>query len=204
MINEAIFRAAFWFLLGSLWLMRVIILHNVRLETGRFRVVQKAVQREGRWLFIGRTALLGYTMILLALYAYNPAWIGVLSIAVPVWLRWVGFGLGLASLGLWTWTQAILGKEWSAQLQVKAEHRLVTGGPYAWVRHPMYTAMFGMGAAFAFLTANWGFFIFAVAMIAGFVLRAPREEQMLLDAFGEEYRAYQQKTGRFFPRLGKI
>ncbi len=173
MVNEAIFRAAFWFLVASLWLMRVIISRNVRKDTGLFRVDPKGVQREGRWLFIGRTALLGYTMILLVLYAYNPTWFGVLSIALPGWLRWAGFGLGLASLGLWTWTQAILGKEWSPQLQVKAEHRLVTGGPYAWVRHPMYTAMFGMGAAFAFLTANWGFVIFAAAMIAGFVLRAP-------------------------------
>ncbi len=72
------------------------------------------------------------------------------------------------------------------------------------MRHPMYTAMFSMGAAFALLTANWGFVLFAVAMIIVFVLRAPREEQMLLEAFGEEYRVYQQKTGRFFPRLGKV
>lgn len=67
----------------------------------------------------------------------------------------------------------------------------------------MYTAMFGMRASFGFLTANWGFVIFAVTMIAGFVLRAPREEQMMLEAFGEEYRVYQQKTGRFFSKTWK-
>jgi protein-S-isoprenylcysteine O-methyltransferase Ste14 len=204
MVSEAIFRAAFWLLVAGLWLMRVIILRNIRPKTERFRVDPKAAQREGKWLFIGRTALLGYTMVLLVLYAYNPPWFGVLSIGLPVWLRWAGFGLGLASLGLWAWTQALLGKAWSPQLQVNVERCLVTEGPYALIRHPMYTAMFGMGAAFALVTANWGFVLFAVAMIAGFVLRAPREEQMMLEAFGEEYRVYQQKTGRFFPRLGKI
>ncbi len=204
MVNEAIFRAAFWLLVASLWLMRVVILRNVRPQTKRFRVDPKAAQREGRGLFIGRTALLIYTGILLVLYAYNPPWFGVLSIGLPIWLRWAGFGLGLASLGLWTWSQALLGKAWSPQLQVNADHCLVTGGPYARMRHPMYTAMFGMGSAFALLTVNWGFVFFAVGMIAGFVLRAPREEQMLLEAFGEEYRVYQQKTGRFFPRLGKV
>ncbi len=48
--------------------------------------------------------LLGYTMILLVLYVYHPTWFVFLSIASPGWKHWVGFGLGLASLEVWTWT----------------------------------------------------------------------------------------------------
>ena len=66
----------------------------------------------------------------LALYAINPTWMGVLSVPFPDWLRWVGFALGLASLGFWSWTQVALGKEWSPQLQLREEHHLVTTGPY--------------------------------------------------------------------------
>ena len=68
----------------------------------------------------------------------------------------------------------------------------------------MYTAMFGVGIALALLTAKWCFVLFAVAMIAGFVARAPREERMMVEAFGEEYRVYQQRTGRFFPKLQMV
>jgi protein-S-isoprenylcysteine O-methyltransferase Ste14 len=58
-----------------------------------------------------------------------------------------------------------------------------------------------MGIAFALVTANWCFVLFAVAMIAGFIVRAPREEQMMLAAFGDAYKDYMQRTGRFFPKL---
>lgn len=76
----------------------------------------------------------------------------------------------------------------------------MTTGPYTRVRHPLYTAMFGVGTAFALVSANWCFVVLAVAMIAGLVARVPREEQMMLEEFGEEYKAYVQRTGRFFPK----
>jgi protein-S-isoprenylcysteine O-methyltransferase Ste14 len=94
----------------------------------------------------------------------------------------------------------VLGKEWSPQLQLREDHHLVTTGPYAWIRHPIYTAMFGWGTALALLTANWVFVVLAVAVVAGLVARVPREEQMMLEKFGQEYQAYMQRTGRFFPK----
>jgi len=63
---------------------------------------------------------------------------------------------------------------------------------------------FGVGIGLALLTANWCFVLFAVAMIAGFVIRAPREERMMLEAFGEEYQVYMQRTGRFFPKFSVL
>lgn len=122
-----------------------------------------------------------------------------LSILLPAWLRWASFILGLASLGLWAWTQAELGKQWSAQLQLREDHQLVTSGPYARVRHPLYSAMFAFGIAFAVLTANWVFVVFAALVIAGLFLRVPKEEKMMLEQFGDQYRNYMKQTGRFFP-----
>jgi len=76
----------------------------------------------------------------------------------------------------------------------------VTTGPYARVRHPMYTSMFGWGMALALVTAHWIFVVLAVLAIAGLIARVPREEQMMIEEFGEEYKAYRQRTGRFFPK----
>jgi protein-S-isoprenylcysteine O-methyltransferase Ste14 len=201
MSTETIFRAAFWVLLGGLWVMRVYLLRRTRQAGERPLPDRKSVEREGRGLFVGRMVVLLFLAAILVLYALDSPWLRTLSIPLPDGLRWVGFALGLVGLGLWTWTQAVLGKEYSPQLQLRDRHRLVTGGPYARMRHPMYTAMSVVGIAFALVTANWCFVLFAVALIAGFVVRAPREEQMMLQAFGEEYRAYMQRTGRFFPKL---
>ena len=161
---------------------------------------REAIEREGRGMFAARVVAFLFLIVLLVLYAFNSPWIEALSIPLPGWLRWAGFALGLASLALWTWTQASLGKEWSPQLQLREEHHLVTTGPYARVRHPLYTAMLGVGTAFALVTANWVFVLLAVAMFAGLVARIPLEEQMMLEQFGEEYKAYTQRTGRFLPK----
>jgi protein-S-isoprenylcysteine O-methyltransferase Ste14 len=199
--TESVFRAAFWVLLGGLWVMRVYLLRRVRQPGERPVPDRTAIAREGRALFVARTLVLLFLAAVLVSYALDSPWLRALSIPLPGGLRWAGFGLGLCGLGLWTWTQAVLGREYSPQLLLREQHRLVTRGPYARIRHPMYTAMSVVGIAFALVTANGCFVLFAVALIAGFVARAPREEHMMLQAFGEEYRAYMQRTGRFLPRL---
>ena len=201
MSTETVFRAIFWILLAGLWVMRVYLMRGMRRIPNRPALDRKAIEREGRGLFLGRTAVLLFLAAILVLYALDSPWLNAFAISLPGWLRWAGLGLGLVGLGLWTWTQAELGKEYSPQLQLRDQHRLVTSGPYAQIRHPMYTAMFCMGIAFALVTANWCFVLFAVAMIAGFIVRAPREEQMMLAAFGDAYKDYMRRTGRFLPKF---
>jgi protein-S-isoprenylcysteine O-methyltransferase Ste14 len=120
---------------------------------------------------------------------------------LPDWLRWTGFALGILSVAFMTWTQVTLDTQWSAQLQLREDHHLITFGPYARMRHPLYTSMFGWGAALSLLTANCIFIAVSVFSIIGLIVRIPKEEQMMLEAFGDEYKAYMQRTGRFFPKL---
>ena len=162
---------------------------------------RQAVEREGRGMFAFRVLMGCLLLAWLVLYAIYPPWMEALSVPFPDWLRWAGFVLGLASLGLWTWTQVALGKEWSPQLQLRQEHHLVTTGPYSRVRHPLYTAMISYVAGLALVTANWVFIILAMVMIAGTVARVPKEEQMMMEEFGEEYSGYIHKTGRYFPKM---
>jgi len=200
MPTETIFRLAFWVLLAGVIVMRITFAIRVRRAGERVMPDRQAVEREGRGMFALRVLMFCLLLAWLVLYAINPPWMEALSVPFPDWMRWAGFALGLASLGLWTWTQLALGKEWSPQLQLRQEHHLVTTGPYSRVRHPLYAAMIGYGTGLALVTANWVFIILAVAMIAGSVARLPREEQMMIEEFGDEYKAYMRRTGRFLPK----
>ena len=95
-----------------------------------------------------------------------------------------------------------LGRNWSITLEIRERHELICAGPYALVRHPMYTSFLLMGLAQAFLLANWiagisGLIGFAVL----FLLRVDKEERMMLENFGPQYRAYMEKTKRIVPYL---
>ena len=122
--------------------------------------------------------------------------------SLPSWLGWLGAGLlALATILLWK-AHADLGKNWSPSIQILPEHRLVSEGIYRAIRHPIYAAVWLSVIAQALLLSNWivgplGMLFF----LPVYVTRVPREEQMMLEQFGEEYRTYMQQTGRLLPRL---
>jgi protein-S-isoprenylcysteine O-methyltransferase Ste14 len=108
----------------------------------------------------------------------------------------------MASLFLFRRTHAALGRNWSVTLEVREKHALVTDGIYRYVRHPMYTAFWLWAIAQALLLPNW---VAGFSGIVGFgtlyLVRVPREEQMMLDTFGTSYADYAKRTGRVFPKL---
>ncbi len=176
---------------------------KVRRAGERLMPDEGAVKREGgRVVLIFRMILFFALIIFLVMYLLGAKWIDAFMFFLPAWLRWAGFVLGILSVAFWMWTQIHLDTQWSAQLQLRREHHLVTTGPYARVRHPLYSAMFGWGIALALLTANWIFTAICVLMVIGLLWRVPKEEQMMLESFGDEYKTYMQHTGRFFPKLG--
>jgi protein-S-isoprenylcysteine O-methyltransferase Ste14 len=178
--------------------MRVWFAFRVWQSGERLLPNRAAIQREG-WGFVIRCSLL-FVLIALVLFLclHRVTWRSF-ALALPHWLRWAGFALGLASLGLWTWTHAALGQLWSAQLEIRAAHRLITTGPYARVRHPMYTAILGWLVGLGLVIANW-IPLAVTALVAIFLgLRVQREEQMMVERFGDEYREYMKRTGRFLP-----
>jgi len=119
---------------------------------------------------------------------------------LPAWLRWLGLPIGITSLLLLTSTHQALGRNWSGVLEIAEQHRLIVSGPYNRVRHPMYTAIFCNAIANALLSANW---LIAATSILSVTLmyfaRVTDEERMLIEQFGDEYRAYMQRTGRLLP-----
>jgi protein-S-isoprenylcysteine O-methyltransferase Ste14 len=97
-------------------------------------------------------------------------------------------------------THRDLGRNFSPSLDVRREHTLVTNGVYAYVRHPMYSAFFLWGVAQALLLPNW---VAGFSGLVGFAilyfLRVGQEERLMLDTFGEAYRAYMSRTARLVP-----
>jgi protein-S-isoprenylcysteine O-methyltransferase Ste14 len=123
-------------------------------------------------------------------YAFRPwqAWFGTAVFAIALWLFYR--------------THKDLGRNWSVTLEVREQHTLVTSGVYARVRHPMYSA-FGLWAiAQALLLPNW---IAGPAGLVGFgilfFLRVGREEAMMIETFGDEYRRYMARTARVLPGI---
>jgi protein-S-isoprenylcysteine O-methyltransferase Ste14 len=97
-------------------------------------------------------------------------------------------------------SHADLGRNWSISLQVRNEHRLVTTGIYRLVRHPMYSSFFLLAIAQLMLLPNW--FAGAAGLIGIgllYVFRVRREERMMVERFGAEYRDYMAHTGRLIP-----
>jgi protein-S-isoprenylcysteine O-methyltransferase Ste14 len=202
MTQQILFRIAFVILLAGLLAMRFYFMYKVRHSGERLMPDKGAVEREGGHIvLIARVVVFLFLMAFLVMYITHMAWIDIFSFPLPAWLRWTGFAFGLLSLVFWTWTQVALDTQWSAQLQLRKEHQLVTSGPYERTRHPLYTAMFAWAIALALLTANWIFVTITVLTIAGTVARVPKEEQMMIETFGDEYKAYMQRTGRFLPKL---
>ncbi len=87
-------------------------------------------------------------------------------------------------------------------LKIREHHTLVSHGPYSRIRHPIYTATLIYAAALGTITANYllGSMIF-IPMVTLVAERLGREEQMMIDQFGDAYRQYMQRTGRLLPRL---
>jgi protein-S-isoprenylcysteine O-methyltransferase Ste14 len=200
MNTESIFRTAFWVLFGGLMVMQVYFASRVRQAGERIKADREAIEREGWWYAVVRAVGSLSLIAFLVLYGINPPWLGVLSVPLPDWLRWMGVALGAVSFVLYAWSQATLGKAWSPHLQMREEHQLVTTGPYARIRHPIYLALIGFLTGIALVTANWFFIALLVVSIVVLALRIPKEEQMMIEDFGEEYKVYMQRTGRLFPK----
>lgn len=128
-------------------------------------------------------------------------WLDAAHYARPEALAWVGALVMAGALWLFWRSHADLGASWSVTLELNANHRLVTQGVYRHIRHPMYASFFAMAIGQALLLNNWiagSAALLAVGLL--YIVRTPREERMMLESFGDEYRTYMRRTGGILPR----
>lgn len=121
---------------------------------------------------------------------------------VPVLLRWIGIALSAVGVAFALWAMLTLGRHYDLVLEVHQDHELIRSGPYALVRHPLYT---GLGLHFAGACLATG----NLLLIAGtllltypaFFARARAEERLLRDRFGAEYEKYARGVPMLVPRF---
>jgi len=197
MANEQLFR---WFF--------VAIFVGILSISGYFRYRARqsgeaiARAREGNLAMLTRFLFAAPLYLPIFAYMLNPAWMAWSAIPLPVGLRWLGAAVGLGALPLVYWVVSSIGNNISETFLTKEKHVLVTHGPYRWVRHPLYSAATIALVSLSILAANW--FMLAMACVAFIGIAAlviPREEAELRRKFGDEYREYVLRTGRFAPRL---
>jgi protein-S-isoprenylcysteine O-methyltransferase Ste14 len=121
-------------------------------------------------------------------HPFSPAlaWPGVVSLGAALWL--------------FRRSHVDLGQNWSISLEVREQHTIVKTGVYRVIRHPMYASFFLLSVAQMALLPNW--LVAAsglLAALAFYAFRLPREEQMMLECFGDDYRRYMAETKRFIP-----
>lgn len=106
-------------------------------------------------------------------------------------VQMVGVAMLVACYIGFVYVHVAMGKNWSPQPEVKAQHKLVVHGPFRVARHPMYAIFLWFGVASSLATLNWliGLFGFSGFLLA--VSRIPCEERILVDLFGDEYKRYQ-------------
>ena len=134
-------------------------------------------------------------------YVINPEWVAWAQLPLPLWLRGVGALLLVLAIPLVYWVYISLGLNVSPTQSTRDGATLVTHGPYRWIRHPLYTvgtmAYLGIGL----VTALWPVLVGMLAPVIFLALRTPKEEARLIETFGEAYRQYMTRTGRYVPRL---
>ena len=193
MDEELLFRYLFIAIYAVFFSIRI----RYRFESARREPEQRYQAEATKILFI---AIPGY-IISIVLYMLAVPWTSWSQMEMPTWLRWLGVIGATASVPLLAWTYRTLGRQYSAELAIQKKHALVTTGPYARTRHPMYLAFNMFSFSMALTTSNILVLLFAVLVIVPFPWIARAEEEMLLETFGEDYQEYMRRTGRFFPRI---
>ena len=193
------FHILFWTLLGSMLLTRGWFSFRVWRTGERVLPDRAAVRREGLWPQVIEGVFHLLLAALIVQLCFRAGSLRAYAFPGPPWLRWTGLALGVTSIALFAWTHAVLGRFWSTAIQLRPDHRLITAGPYARVRHPMYSAILGWMISLGLAARSWIPLVFATLSAINFVLRIRPEEKMMLQQFGDEYRQYMKRTGRLLP-----
>ena len=135
-------------------------------------------------------------------YLINPGWMAWSKIGLPESVRWLGVGIGILCVFGIYWLFSSIGSGITPTSATRKQHSLVTSGPYRWVRHPLYTVGSSLFIAFGMMADNWFIAGLGILTFILMAIRTPKEEANLIEKFGDEYREYMKRTGRFFPKLG--
>jgi protein-S-isoprenylcysteine O-methyltransferase Ste14 len=137
-------------------------------------------------------------------WLWKPALFGWASCPVPAGARWVGV-VGVACGVAWLiWMFRTLGRNLTDTVVTRRDAYFVSHGPYRFVRNPMYTGILILGMSLGLALGTWLLPVAASLTFTLLALRTHTEERYLIERFGDQYRDYMRRVGRFFPNLREI
>jgi protein-S-isoprenylcysteine O-methyltransferase Ste14 len=167
------------------------------------QATREKLDRRQEGLFILATLRPAGAAFWLSVFAWmiDPGWMAWSSVSLPVWVRWMAVGVLVLACGLLVWTFQSLGPNLTDTVVTRQNHTLVLYGPYRWIRHPLYGSVALFTVAIPLIAANWFLFMAGLVVLGLLVIRTRTEEEHLVARFGERYRSYMRRTGRFVPRI---
>ena len=148
-----------------------------------------------------RVVIFGVAIALLSIGRIPLRWVYRQLWPVGLLPFWLGAAVTIAGLLFAVWAREHLGRNWSRSVTIKQGHELITTGPYAVVRHPIYTGILTgfLGMAIAISQVR-GFIVFILIFLA-FWIKLRMEEQWMRSQFGETYATYAHQTAALVPYL---
>jgi len=178
------------------WIAFLLYWQIIWARTARSKTTQRLEPAASRIL---RAAIFVVAIALLSIPRIPPHWLYRQLWPVGLWPFWIGAAVTVGGLLFAVWARRHLGSNWSRAVTIKQDHELITSGPYAVARHPIYTGILTgfLGTAIA-LSQVRGLIAFALVFFALW-LKLRREEQWMRSQFGETYATYAQKTAALVP-----
>jgi protein-S-isoprenylcysteine O-methyltransferase Ste14 len=148
-------------------------------------------------LFHMALAVLGFSLLMNT--RFRAGWLGQRFMSGSREVALAGVGLTMIGCAFAIWARITLGANWSGHATVKAGHELITRGPYAVARHPIYTGLLTacMGSAIAY--GEWRCLVGLVMVTLAFAVKIGQEERLMLETFPQAYALYRQRVKALIP-----
>ena len=187
-----------WFYESFFPVVWIVFLLDWNIKAANTKTTQRLESAASRIL---RVFIFLIAIILLSISRIPLPWLNLQLWPVGLWPFWLGAAVTIAGLLFAIWAREHLGTNWSRSVTIKLGHELITTGPYAVVRHPIYTGIltgfFGMAIA---VSQVRGFIAFVLVFLALWI-KLRMEEQWMRSQFGEAYATYAHQTAALVPYL---
>src|SRR5215472_5974191 len=163
--------------------------------------VNAAQSGEFKWYRPLRLVVLAATFALLFWDATGVGPLGKRFLPKTLDFGLLGFALALGGMAIALWARFVLGQFWSDRVIVQADHQLIRTGPYAHMRHPIYSGVLLGVLGTALLLGEWRGVLGFVLLLTNYAVKAKREEQILADRFRDQFQEHVTHAGFLLPRL---
>lgn len=177
---------AIWIGLIVVWALGAVMAKaTVRRQSGPPRLAQLGLTVAAWWLLFGSNAQLG---------PLNNRFISDDDV-----IQWTGVAIAVVGAAFTLWARATLGRNWSGTITVKRDHQLMTTGPYAIVRHPIYSGLLLTLAGTAVVVGEWRALVALVVVFVAWRWKSLIEERVMIEQFGSAYETYKGRVKALIP-----